>query len=318
MRYYAGIDEAGYGPLLGPLVISSASFRILDQSQRDQLWNFTKTSVAARASDAAAKPMVADSKIVMRGSKGFRRLEETVFTFLSLFDGPRPRTLHEILFHLAGEVDDSYPWYRDCGEPLPRRTWTNVCERHGIAVKSDLAAHGCSFEGVRCAVIREGEFNKLIDETSNKGAAEWRGISRLLSDIMERYGPEGVYVDVDRLGGRGRYGRLLFELFYGAKIKIIEQSEGKSAYRVSSDAGKMEISFEVESDRRHFPVALASIFSKYIREVHMEELNRYFRAFMPELKPTAGYVQDGRRFLDDTKELRAQLAVPDQLLVRCR
>jgi hypothetical protein len=35
----------------------------------------------------------------------------------------------------------------------------------------------------------------------------------------------------------------------------------------------------------------------------MARFNRYWTQRMPELKPTAGYVQDARRWLDDARAL---------------
>jgi hypothetical protein len=51
----------------------------------------------------------------------------------------------------------------------------------------------------------------------------------------------------------------------------------------------------------------------------MELLNKYFQRHCPEITPTAGYYQDGRRFLADLKShnLDPQLA-PSHLLVRQR
>ena len=51
----------------------------------------------------------------------------------------------------------------------------------------------------------------------------------------------------------------------------------------------------------HLPVALASMTAKYLRELAMIRLNRFFREALPEIKPTAGYVQDGRRFLQEVR-----------------
>ena len=41
--------------------------------------------------------------------------------------------------------------------------------------------------------------------------------------------------------------------------------------------------------------------AKYLRELAMIRLNRFFREALPEIKPTAGYVQDGRRFLQEVR-----------------
>ena len=59
----------------------------------------------------------------------------------------------------------------------------------------------------------------------------------------------------------------------------------------------MRIHFCIKADTKYLTVALASMVSKYLREVMMESLNRHFCELCPELKPTAGYWQDGQRFM---------------------
>jgi hypothetical protein len=39
--------------------------------------------------------------------------------------------------------------------------------------------------------------------------------------------------------------------------------------------------------------------AKLVRELMMARFNRYWCGFIPELKPTAGYNQDARRWLRD-------------------
>jgi hypothetical protein len=54
-----------------------------------------------------------------------------------------------------------------------------------------------------------------------------------------------------------------------------------------------------EAESHHMPVALASMSAKLVRETLMGRFNRYWNARLPELKPTAGYRQDGWRWLND-------------------
>jgi hypothetical protein len=56
--------------------------------------------------------------------------------------------------------------------------------------------------------------------------------------------------------------------------------------------------------------------AKYTRELHMLRFNKYFVSEMPELKPTAGYVQDGRRFLQEIEPILDQNGIKRELLVR--
>ena len=65
-------------------------------------------------------------------------------------------------------------------------------------------------------------------------------------------------------------------------------------------------------------VALASMLSKYLRELHMLVFNRYWNSYEEKLKPTAGYVLDARRFLADTADLRNRLETDPGLLIRSR
>jgi hypothetical protein len=42
--------------------------------------------------------------------------------------------------------------------------------------------------------------------------------------------------------------------------------------------------------------------AKFVRELAMIRFNAYWGDRIPELKPTAGYVQDARRWLSDTHD----------------
>jgi ribonuclease HII len=61
----------------------------------------------------------------------------------------------------------------------------------------------------------------------------------------------------------------------------------------------MIVMFMPEAESAHLPVALASMAAKLTRELLMARFNRYWQARMPELKPTAGYRQDGWRWLQE-------------------
>ncbi|MEE2660364.1 MAG: hypothetical protein VYC41_02125, partial [Planctomycetota bacterium] len=69
---------------------------------------------------------------------------------------------------------------------------------------------------------------------------------------------------------------------------------------------------------RNLPVELASMAAKTVRELLMNRLNSFFTQRLPELKPTAGYVQDGRRWVAEIGDLPERLGIPRRDLVRDR
>jgi ribonuclease HII len=123
-------------------------------------------------------------------------------------------------------------------------------------------------------------------------------------------------VIVDRQGGRTHYLRDLLHAWPEAKAQVLAETDTLSRYRLEKDGSLITISFQVEAEAAHLPVALASMTAKYVRELLMMRLNRYFRSHMPELKPTAGYVEDGRRYIGDIEPLIARLGVDRRSLIR--
>jgi hypothetical protein len=84
------------------------------------------------------------------------------------------------------------------------------------------------------------------------------------------------------------------------------------------DGAPWRVEFREQAERACLPVALASMTAKLVRELMMERFNAFFHAHQPEVKPTAGYVQDARRFLAETAELRGRLGIRDADVIRQR
>jgi len=121
---------------------------------------------------------------------------------------------------------------------------------------------------------------------------------------------------IDRHGGRIRYRQDLQLAWPEAKIQILAENDEMSRYRLDIDGRKVTMTFASKSDEKHMPVALASMVAKFTRELHMMRFNRYFASLVPDIKPTAGYVQDGRRFLKEIEPILAQNGLNRDVLVR--
>jgi hypothetical protein len=125
--------------------------------------------------------------------------------------------------------------------------------------------------------------------------------------------PGPTVVIADKHGGRNRYGDLLVDCLDGRMVTCRGESRATSIYRV----GPTELRFEAKAER-HFPVAISSMISKYVRELTMELFNRFWRNHLPELKPTHGYPRDSHRFRRDVAEVQSRLAIADEVLWRER
>ena len=66
------------------------------------------------------------------------------------------------------------------------------------------------------------------------------------------------------------------------------------------------------------PAALASMASKYLRELAMRAFNDFWCARVPGLAPTAGYPRDARRFKAAIEPLQSVLGISDAVVWRER
>src|SRR5436190_1302922 len=76
--YHIGIDEAGYGPNLGPFVMTVVACR----APRGCLWQRLKSAVRRDTDDDDGRTLVADSKAIHMPAKGVGPLEQSVAPWL--------------------------------------------------------------------------------------------------------------------------------------------------------------------------------------------------------------------------------------------
>jgi hypothetical protein len=117
MVVLVGIDEAGFGPILGPLVVSSSTFSLPHHLLTSDLWQVLRRSLSNRRKRLAGRLLIADSKKAYSRSLGIKHLERTVLTSLKCL-GKKPATLAELVELLCPsclERLSDYPWYRGAG-----------------------------------------------------------------------------------------------------------------------------------------------------------------------------------------------------------
>jgi ribonuclease HII len=99
-------------------------------------------------------------------------------------------------------------------------------------------------------------------------------------------------------------------------VVAVEEGPLRSRYRVEGLGRELHLTFEPRADAAHPAVALASMVSKYLRELLMREFNAFWQAHVPGLLPTAGYPGDAGRFLAAIRPAAARLGIPEAALWR--
>jgi ribonuclease HII len=319
MVVLAGIDEAGFGPLLGPLVVSSSAFSLPQNLLTTDLWQLLRRSVGSTRKHLAGRLLITDSKKAYSKQKGIRHLQRTVLACLDCLGKP-PATLTELLTLLSpdciGRLND-YPWHRDIAD---YRLSVDVSDLSIAAsvLKEDLASNGIELLGLKSCCLDVAYYNKMVGSVKNKASVLFTAVSQLIKNVFDNFTGVEVQVIVDRQGGRTRYRRDLQRMFPDMELTIVREDQATSSYELKAGGRQMRLHFVVGADQRFFPVSLASMVSKYIRELLVDNMNRYFTGLVPDLKPTAGYWKDGLRFIEDLKRNIPHFTFDSSQLMRCR
>ena len=320
MAVIAGIDEAGYGPLLGPLVSAVTVFYVPNDLSDKSLWRILSSSISAKSSRLAGKLSVADSKKLFSRSKGLARLERAALTFIHLLGRPAqkfPQLLSSLRAGCLEQMDD-YPWYAAQDMDLPHAADPMDLATCLNALRLDTERNGIRFLKTASQVLLVGRYNELVDKTRNKSVLLFSLAGKLIAELVQAYAEQGLIIYADKQGGRNRYRALLQQCLPDWSLRIIEETHHASGYSMTNGLIEWQIHFQAKAESKYLPVALASIYAKYVRELFMGLLNGYWCREVPGLRSTGGYYTDGRRFLADIAQHCKRLDTPMHKLVRCR
>jgi ribonuclease HII len=319
MPWIIGIDEAGYGPNLGPLVMTSVACRVPEELAGVDLWRVLKGAVRRHPSAADGRLLIEDSKVVYSPNRGLLGLELGVTAALSPWRTGATVLLFEFLNWL-------------CPAHLPELTlerWYSGSSLLPVAAGSaDCAAAAERFERccrrkqlawglVRSVVICPRRFNELLDQWGSKGAVLGHGLAELARSNQALEGDtEALHFWVDKHGGRNNYSAMLQNAFPGGMVVAQEEGMNRSVYQVLGLGRDIRLTIQPRADAEHLCVALASMVSKYARELLMREFNRFWQEQVPGIEPTAGYPGDAARFFKDIRVAVERLKIPEAVLWR--
>lgn len=314
MGWILGIDEAGYGPNLGPFVMTAVACRVPDDV--GCLWQLLRTTVRRASDPRDDRLVIDDSKAVYGSGRSLAGLERGVRVVLSRF----PTTLDDLIVQLCPD---------DHGE-LQREAWyTGTTLLPNVADQSDLdALHGrfrasceeCELSDwlVRSVLVCPERFNALIDHHDSKSGVVSTGFIELLKWGITATENDSLDVHVDKQGGRNTYAAQVQQALAQGIVVAVEETASRSRYRVAGLSRSLRVCFEPRADQSQFCVALASMVSKYLRELLMGEFNAFWRKHVPDLKPTAGYPADAARYFKAIRAAMTTLQIREEVVWRKR
>ncbi len=279
---WVGLDEAGYGPILGPLC------------------------VAAYASRREMAGPARDSKAIYRGGNISRLVARC-----RQLAGKIP--LAEVLLDsVSGQGMEQEPWHLPPAEG--DAMIANGPAVSGAGMSADAEIPGLQ---IRARAAGVAEFSQGL-QRGNKADFLAELYRDVLLELFEKTAPEWheAHVAFDRWGGRHRYAPILAA--WGFEVHESDDGDKASRYTAFWRGRRLQIAFLVGGDRSEPAIAAASCFAKLAREVLMARFNAWWVRLLPGLLPTAGYYEDGLRFLAEIEECRARHNIPLRLLRRSR
>ncbi|MBX9624842.1 MAG: hypothetical protein K2X82_13640 [Gemmataceae bacterium] len=318
MPWVVGIDEAGYGPNLGPLVQAAVALYLPDDDPAG--WDTLKSVVRRCHEPDDGRLLIDDSKkVYTRG--GLEALER-------------------IAYGLFGTVPDAFGRFLrfqalpDSRDELGRELWFDGDERLPVGVGADelLEAVGRWATGytpgsytLQVNLVPTPRFNRVCDEDGSKGSVLARGVVSLMPVFLSA-GRVGVLVEpdapllflCDKQGGRNYYAAMVQQAFPDGWVVAEREGAAESRYRVDGLDRPVTVTFRPRADGDSVAVALASMVCKYLREVCMRQFNRFWQRHVPGLAPTAGYPGDARRFYDAIRPAMTRLGLTDDQVWRKR
>jgi hypothetical protein len=163
---------------------------------------------------------------------------------------------------------------------------------------------------VRATVLHPADFNARCDRLANKASVLSSTTLSLVRELIRGRDDAPMQIVCDKHGGRNRYAALVWEELaadealdaLGFPVQTVCESRAESIYQWRCGQSQREIRFVMQGER-FLPAALASMTAKYLRELSMLAFNAFWAERVPNLRPTAGYPGDSRRFWRDIEPM---------------
>jgi ribonuclease HII len=306
-RFRMGIDENGLGPRLGPLVVTAVVARVTEEGD----------AIAARKPRGALARRLGDSKAMV--AHGDVALGEAWARALAARLGLEASDPDALIHALA--LDSREQLRKMCPSHVEAQCWNT--EREAFEAESDmvakvthdldrLAEKGVEIVGVRTSVVCTKRLNEERARGRSRFDVDLHAMERIVLDTRERFAGKLDAV-CGKVGGYARYSDA-FGPLAGRLHAIIEEGAKRSTY---SFPGLGTIAFVRDADASHMLVAMASMVGKWIREVLMARVVRFYGVAHDGELSASGYhdpVTD--RFVAATALVRREKRIPETCFER--
>lgn len=310
-----GIDENGYGPRLGPLVVTGSLWRVEDLRFLHQ-----------------PNPLPESKKVFSCGdSKKMGTGEGIVLALFRWLKGYTPSHTLQFLSSLLLPSQEKCSFSKDmCWPEFPLPHWNDGLSSKEEEEVGEMLEHFLSFQGylmeVKSVLLCPRQFNEKRSELGNKAHVNFYLFEEVIRYFKEKYQgtlplEDGFLFLCHQIGTTRDY-RPFFRYLQNFEVVEEEREEGQAPFGpggvsryVLSDLG--EVWFIQDGDQNCLPIALSSLFGKYIRELFVERINNFFREHVPDLPYASGYGDSKTKaFIEATENVREALGIPQQCFLR--
>lgn len=248
---YLGIDENGYGPLMGPLIATG----IAGTSDLESAW----------------LKDISDSKKIFTKHDRIKTIEKISLSLFKIVFNKLP----ESVFELFEKTEDSKCSYGSiCWEKMPEIPVNNFkdeidnytqylyefCEKKGISIKS-----------IQSEVLCVKEFNQLCRKNLKKDYINFLQFKKIIEKNQDFH--QEILVKAGKIGGRKNYQSFLKKTMSEWEIETAKEDFNISEYLLKKGINKIILRFVKDVEERSFLAVLAGIYGKYVRELIMTAIN---------------------------------------------
>lgn len=300
--YVTGIDENGLGPRLGPMTTTAVTLSLPGRYD------------AGRLARRGLRLGLTDSKATA-SSKKMAFAESVSLALLELGNRLVPGRASEIFaaLHLDGGSGLVAPC-PDAGtmalchgqDPSVPAFGGDAAEGHAVLGPLLRGRGAIRVGAVRTVAQCASVLNRAHAEGRNKLVLDLAAMERLALAAARDVGEHTILAGM--IGGIRDVPKFASFVPRDAFVAL-EETRSRRAYSID---GVGTLSFEVDADATHLPVALASIVGKYVRELGMARIVAFHREHDPDLPVPSGYHDPvTARFVSASEPIRRRLAIAD-------